>query len=98
MERWFEAATGGLASRGGQSEHDDPAESFMLVRSLFLICLALSLACSGDAYVAPDTSGSSSCCKVCSAGKACGDSCIDASATCETVGGCACNATSDTGR
>jgi hypothetical protein len=32
------------------------------------------------------------CCKVCSAGKACGDSCIAASLTCHKAGGCACNA------
>jgi hypothetical protein len=38
-----------------------------------------------------DASGSSLCCKVCSLGKACGDSCINASETCHTAGGCACN-------
>ncbi len=31
------------------------------------------------------------CCKVCSTGKACGDTCIAASATCRVGPGCACN-------
>lgn len=33
----------------------------------------------------------SSCCKTCDAGKACGDSCISATASCNTYGGCACD-------
>jgi hypothetical protein len=32
------------------------------------------------------------CCKVCSAGKACGDSCVSRSKTCNKGRGCACNA------
>jgi hypothetical protein len=32
-----------------------------------------------------------SCCKVCTDGKACGDSCIAKSSTCNVGGGCACN-------
>ena len=31
------------------------------------------------------------CCKVCRKGKACGDTCIDASKTCNVGRGCACN-------
>ena len=31
------------------------------------------------------------CCKTCTTGKACGDTCIAASATCHVSGGCACN-------
>jgi uncharacterized protein YraI len=31
------------------------------------------------------------CCKVCRAGKACGDSCISADKTCDKAPGCACN-------
>lgn len=31
------------------------------------------------------------CCRVCSAGKACGNSCIQASKTCHKGRGCACN-------
>jgi hypothetical protein len=34
----------------------------------------------------------SACCKVCTSGEACGDSCIDSSSTCSTSGGCACDA------
>lgn len=37
----------------------------------------------------PTSSGK--CCKVCKQGKACGDTCIDVNATCNTPGGCACN-------
>lgn len=39
----------------------------------------------------PDNSGGSSCCKVCRSGKACGDSCIDSSKSCNVGRGCACN-------
>jgi hypothetical protein len=35
--------------------------------------------------------GSGSCCKVCRDGKACGDTCISKSSTCNKGGGCACN-------
>jgi hypothetical protein len=35
---------------------------------------------------------SSSCCKVCRAGKACGDSCISRESTCYVKVGCACDA------
>lgn len=31
------------------------------------------------------------CCKHCSTGKACGDTCIEKTDTCHKVGGCACN-------
>ena len=34
---------------------------------------------------------SSKCCKVCTTGKACGDTCIAKNLTCHTAGGCACN-------
>ena len=33
----------------------------------------------------------SGCCKICSSGRACGDSCISSSKSCNTRGGCACN-------
>lgn len=32
-----------------------------------------------------------SCCKTCTVGKACGDTCIEASDTCHVGAGCACN-------
>lgn len=38
----------------------------------------------------PTSSGT--CCKVCSTGKACGDSCINKDETCHKGAGCACNA------
>ena len=49
----------------------------------------------GTADANPDQAFSAvfvACCKVCSAGKACGDTCIAASLTCHTAAGCACNA------
>lgn len=35
--------------------------------------------------------GSGGCCKVCTTGKACGDSCIASNKTCNKGSGCACN-------
>jgi hypothetical protein len=32
----------------------------------------------------------SNCCKVCTSGKPCGDTCIEDKDTCHTAGGCAC--------
>jgi hypothetical protein len=34
--------------------------------------------------------GTSDCCKVCTSGKPCGDTCISATATCNVGPGCAC--------
>jgi hypothetical protein len=48
----------------------------------------------GGGEEAPPASGGSSsslCCRVCSAGKACGDSCINRNLTCDQPVGCACN-------
>lgn len=39
----------------------------------------------------PSGAPSSSCCKVCRSGKACGDSCIDSSKSCNVGRGCACD-------
>jgi hypothetical protein len=36
--------------------------------------------------------GQAGCCKICSVGKACGDSCINAAYTCHKGAGCACDA------
>ena len=38
-----------------------------------------------------DCASNGTCCKVCTTGKACGDSCISKSKTCNKTGGCACN-------
>lgn len=35
--------------------------------------------------------GGGDCCKVCKEGKACGDTCIAVTATCNVGGGCACD-------
>ncbi|MFH1509214.1 MAG: hypothetical protein ABIE68_03555 [bacterium] len=40
----------------------------------------------------PEPEPTTSCCKMCSTGKACGDSCISKSYTCHKPPGCACNA------
>ena len=42
-------------------------------------------------YESPQSQPARSCCRVCSAGKACGDSCISRSYTCHKGPGCACN-------
>ncbi|CAG0988154.1 hypothetical protein PLCT2_02309 [Planctomycetaceae bacterium] len=39
----------------------------------------------------PPSSGSRGCCKICTTGKACGDSCISRNKTCHKGPGCACN-------
>lgn len=38
-----------------------------------------------------DSTGPDGCCRVCTSGKACGDSCISANETCNRGAGCACN-------
>lgn len=39
----------------------------------------------------PTVSGGGGCCRVCTTGKACGDSCIASNLTCRKGAGCACN-------
>ncbi|MBL8945158.1 MAG: hypothetical protein JNK45_18475, partial [Myxococcales bacterium] len=39
---------------------------------------------------APDDADPGACCRVCKAGKACGDGCIAADRTCHKPAGCAC--------
>jgi hypothetical protein len=55
--------------------------------------VALTVAAAGGPSVAAgcaeDATGS--CCKVCTTGKACGDTCIPQSNTCNVGAGCACN-------
>lgn len=43
-------------------------------------------------YVAPEPTPTRYCCKICSKGKACGDTCISRSYTCHKGPGCACDA------
>lgn len=47
-----------------------------------------SVTCASPAWAA---TGYAACCKVCSKGKACGDSCIARDKTCHKGKGCACN-------
>jgi len=60
-----------------------------LIGSL-LITLAAAGGPSLAAACAKDGTGPG-CCKVCSTGKACGDTCIAVTATCHVGPGCACN-------
>lgn len=54
--------------------------------AVFILFLLASLVgCSSG------SSSSSGCCKVCTQGKACGDTCISNSYNCNTPPGCACN-------
>lgn len=56
----------------------------MIRLSFFALALLLGLSC--------EPSSPGSCCKVCSSqSKACGDSCISSSKTCNAGYGCACN-------
>jgi len=50
----------------------------------------LALLLTGSAPACSDSTDSD-CCRVCTTGKACGDSCIPQSSTCTVGPGCACN-------
>jgi len=54
------------------------------------IALAFVAPLSSAAPLCVETTGYA-CCKVCKKGKACGDTCIAATATCDKPKGCACN-------
>lgn len=57
-----------------------------------LAALALgSIGIAGTATPACGTAFAVACCKVCKAGKACGDSCIAREKTCHKSKGCACD-------
>ena len=60
------------------------------MRALAFIAAAATLALGPSAYDSCLARGGG-CCRVCSAGKACGDSCIARSKTCHKGKGCACN-------
>jgi hypothetical protein len=61
-------------------------------RALLALVLGLALGACG-AYASPsDNSGDRACCKVCTAGRACGNTCIAAYKTCHVGPGCACDA------
>ncbi|BAK64705.1 hypothetical protein SLG_00300 [Sphingobium sp. SYK-6] len=58
-----------------------------MLRTLLLCGL---LATVGSATLEP-ACAQERCCKICRAGKACGDSCIAKDRVCKKVGGCACD-------
>lgn len=58
----------------------------------FVIALALTAASlTGAAAPICGTAYAAACCKVCKAGKACGNTCISRDKACHTPKGCACN-------
>jgi hypothetical protein len=59
------------------------------MRALALLAAAATLTLGPSAYDSCAARGG--CCRVCSAGKACGNSCIARSKTCHKGKGCACN-------
>ncbi len=68
---------------------DHPPSVTAMKRAAFLLCFLLSLLSFSTAC---DSYSDEGCCNVCQAGtRACGDTCIDASATCDEPTGCACN-------
>lgn len=56
-----------------------------------LAAAAAAFALAGSVPALQGCGGGDSCCRVCSTGKACGDSCIPTSQTCSQPTGCACN-------
>ncbi len=56
----------------------------------------LDFALSVQPSPSPKPPPSPTCCKVCTTGKACGDTCIAKDLTCHITGGCACNGIADT--
>lgn len=61
-----------------------------LLLSLVLLCLMLT-GCTSNGSTSPSANNQTTCCKVCSKGKACGNSCISRSDTCHKAPGCACD-------
>lgn len=53
--------------------------------------IAVGLLVLAAAAAGADSGGSGGCCRVCTVGKACGDSCINTSLQCHQSRGCACN-------
>jgi hypothetical protein len=57
---------------------------------LAALALFASLMIAADSPIC-NTAFAASCCKVCTKGKACGDTCLAKSSTCTKGKGCACN-------
>jgi hypothetical protein len=66
------------------------SRSWRIIRLLVVLVLTAA-ASSGPMAGCAKKDATGACCKVCRTGKACGDTCIDASLTCQVPGGCACN-------
>jgi hypothetical protein len=64
-----------------------------LLRRLTWLALPFIIAAgpTGIAACGDSTAPGGGCCKVCTKGKACGDTCIEATKTCHVGRGCACN-------
>ena len=63
--------------------------AFVLIAAASLAVGPASFTCASPAWAA---AGFAACCKVCSKGKACGDSCIARDKECHKGKGCACDA------
>ena len=62
------------------------------VKKLFFILAIVSpILATGSVVGCGDSTGPSGCCKTCTTGKACGDTCISRDKTCHVGPGCACN-------
>ena len=60
------------------------------VLAFLVLIIPLSLTAGTARGCGSDTVGGV-CCKICTTGKACGDSCISRDKTCQVGAGCACN-------
>lgn len=68
-----------------------------ILRALRFAAVGLAMAASAGSITmlqgcgGSGSSSSGGCCKVCTTGKACGDTCIPVTQQCRTTGGCACD-------
>jgi hypothetical protein len=81
-----EALRGGRVRVTGLVERDQRGKPQIVVRPGVTIT-SVAAAPSLGAFTAP---GAKPCCRTCSSGKACGDSCISSRAVCHAGSGCAC--------
>lgn len=66
-------------------------KALRIMRTLRLVPLVFLGASSPAFFACSEATGPDGCCKVCTQGKACGDSCIADNLTCNAGSGCACN-------
>ena len=62
-----------------------------LISLSLLLLFPVALAGGSAALTGCDTAGGGECCRICETGRACGDSCISRSSSCNAGPGCACN-------